>query len=89
MLPSVGSFKKVSGNNYLVKGNLTIHGITKEVTLNASARTAENPMNKKTTAGFKITGKINRKDFGVGTTTPATIVADEIELIANAEFTKE
>ena len=83
------SFKKSTGNNYTVTGNLTIHGVTKPVTLNAIARVAENPMSKKTTAGFKITGKINRKDFGIGASMPSTMVSEDIDLIINAEFIKE
>jgi polyisoprenoid-binding protein YceI len=83
------SFKKGTGNNYTVTGNLTMHGVTKPVTLNAMARIAENPMSKKTTAGFKITGKINRKDFGIGASIPSEMVGEEIDLIINAEFIKE
>ncbi|MEP7169297.1 MAG: YceI family protein [Bacteroidota bacterium] len=84
------SFKKTAtANNYTVTGNLTMHGITKPVTLNAFARTGINPMNQKITTGFKITGEINRKDFGVGASTPDAIVSEKITLTANAEFIKE
>lgn len=82
------SFKKVSGNNYKVKGNLTLHGVTKPVELSAVAKTGVNPMNKKTIAGFKITGTIKRSDFGIGAKYPAAVLSDEITLNANAEFVK-
>jgi polyisoprenoid-binding protein YceI len=82
-------FKKAkTANTYIVKGNLTMHGVTKPVTLTAVARTGINPMSKKTIAGFKITGKLNRTDFGIGGSIPSAIVSDEVLLNANAEFIK-
>jgi polyisoprenoid-binding protein YceI len=82
-------FKKTKvANTYVVKGNLTMHGVTRFVTLNAVARTAENPMSKKTVAGFKITGKLNRLDFGIGTSMPTTMISNEVVIDANAEFIK-
>lgn len=83
------SFKKTkTANTYVVKGNLTMHGITKPVTLTAVAKTGINPMSKKAIAGFKITGKLNRSDFGIGGGTPSAIVSDEVLIDANAEFVK-
>lgn len=83
------SFKKAeTANSYIVKGNLTMHGITKPVTLSVIAKTATNPMNKKTVAGFKITGSVNRLDFGIGSTSPTAIISDEVLINANAEFIK-
>lgn len=82
-------FKKAkAANTYLVKGFLTMHGITKPVTLTAVARTGINPMSKKIIAGFKITGKLKRSDFGIGAGTPSAIVSDEVIIDANAEFSK-
>lgn len=82
------SFKKVSDKKYKVKGNLTLHGVTKAVELDATANTGVNPMSKKTIAGFKITGTIKRSDFGIGTKYPNAILSDEVTLNANAEFVK-
>jgi polyisoprenoid-binding protein YceI len=83
------SFKKASeANTYIVKGNLTMHGVTKSVTLNAVARTCVNPMSKKTIAGFKITGTVLRSDFGIGGSMPSAMISDEVQIIANAEFSK-
>ncbi|SRR5258705_6957164 len=83
------SFKptKVAGT-YEVKGNLTMHGITKSVTLSAIARTGTNPQSQKPIAGFKISGKINRTDFGIGSSIPSAMLGEEVEIIANAEFVK-
>jgi len=37
---------------------------------------------------FKVTGKLNRKDFGVGAETPAAALSEEITFHANLEFAK-
>ncbi len=81
------SFKKVSENNYAVTGNLTLHGVTKPVTLNAVTRMGMN-MQKKPVAGFKITGSIKRSDFGIAPGFPNAALSDEIGIAANAEFGK-
>jgi polyisoprenoid-binding protein YceI len=83
------SFKKVDDKNFQVTGDLTFHGVTKTVTLNAIYNgTIVNPMSKKTVAGFKVTGTIKRTDFGIGTTFPAAMLSDEVALDANTEFVK-
>jgi polyisoprenoid-binding protein YceI len=83
------SFKKsTEPNTYSVTGNLTLHGVTKPVTLTALARTGVNPMSKKTIAGFRVTGTINRKDFGIAEQTPAAMLGEEVSIRANAEFIK-
>jgi polyisoprenoid-binding protein YceI len=82
------TFKKLDENNYKVTGDLTIHGITKTVELNAFCRMGTNPTSKKSIAGFKITGVINRKDFGVGASIPTGMISDDVLIVANAEFIK-
>lgn len=82
------TFTKTGNNTYVVTGDLTMHGITKPVTLNVSARTGINPMSKKNAAGFKITGTIKRTDFEIAPKTPSAILGDEVEIIANAEFSE-
>jgi polyisoprenoid-binding protein YceI len=83
------SFKSLGGKNYELDGNLTFHGVTKPVVLTVVYNgSVENPMSHKTTAGFKITGTIKRSDFGIGPKFPANLLSDEVNLDANAEFTK-
>jgi len=82
------AFKKVNDTNYKVTGHLTMHGITKTVELDAVCKLGSNPVNKKAIAGFKITGKINRSDFGIAPSTSSAMVGDEVSLVANAEFIK-
>jgi polyisoprenoid-binding protein YceI len=83
------SFTKVEGKKYKVVGDLTLHGVTKTVTLDVTFNgTAVHPYNKKTIAGFKVSGSINRSDFSVGGGTPTGVVSDEVAITANAEFVK-
>ena len=82
------SFVKTGGNTYTVTGDLTMHGVTKSVSLTAVAKTGVNPMSKKNAAGFKITGTVKRSDFDISPKTPNAILGDEIEIIANAEFSQ-
>ena len=83
------SFKKSGLKTYKVKGDLTMHGITKPVTLDVICNIGADPMSKKPIAGFKITGKLKRSDFGIGSTFPAAMLGDEVSITANGEFHKD
>ncbi len=83
------SLKKTTGNNYQLVGNLTLHGITKPVTLNVVLNgTVTNPMNKKETTGFSIKGVLKRSDFNIGGKFPEAMVGDEVNLSASAELSR-
>jgi polyisoprenoid-binding protein YceI len=56
----------VKTNQYKMHGNLTIVGITKPIALNVDfGGVVERDPFGNTKAGFRITGKINRKDWGI------------------------
>jgi polyisoprenoid-binding protein YceI len=83
------SFTKVDGKKYKLVGDLTFHGVTKSVTLDVTVNgPVTHPMNKKTVAGFKVSGTIKRSDFGFGSKYPGAILSDEILITSNAEFVK-
>ncbi len=83
------SFTKTEGKNYKLVGDLTLHGVTKTITLDAVYNgSLVHPYNKKTVAGFKAKGTIKRSDFGIGAATPGAVVSDEVTIVANAEFFK-
>ncbi|EHQ24972.1 YceI family protein [Mucilaginibacter paludis] len=81
------SFKKTGPKSYKLAGNITIHGVTKAIVFNVIYNGTAVTAMKKPTAGFTITGKLNRLDFGVGTAAVSSGVSNEIELRANIEFT--
>ena len=82
------SVTKVSGNKYKVAGDLTMHGVTKPVVLDAVLKgPVTNPQNKKTLAGFTVTGEVKRGDFTLGSA-PAAVVSDEITIRASGELVK-
>ena len=84
------SIKKISKDKYKLTGNLTIHGITKPVTMDLWYRgTAENPMNKVTSAGFQLTGSLKRSDFGIGPKFLPTMIGDKVSIKADGEFIKK
>ena len=69
-----------------IVGDLTIHGVTKEVTLDVDGPSAPVTDPKGNShVGASATTKINRKDFGVGTN-PA--VGDEITITIDTELVK-
>lgn len=83
------SFTKVDGKKYKMTGDLTMHGVTKPVTLDVTVNgPVVHPYNKKTLAGFKVSGTIKRSDFDLGAKYPGAILSDEVAITANAEFIK-
>jgi polyisoprenoid-binding protein YceI len=68
-----------------VTGTLTLHGVTKPVTLAVKFNGAGvNVLDKKYTAGFEVSGKIKRSDFDMKTYLP--LIGDDVDLIISAAF---
>jgi polyisoprenoid-binding protein YceI len=81
------SIKKAGNNQYKLSGDLTMHGVTKPVTLDlVYTGSVENPMSKKQTAGFQLKGTIKRSDFTIGPSFPEAIISDEVRIKADGEF---
>ena len=59
------SFKKVSGNKYVLAGNLTIRNVTKPVKFDVIYGGTAKDGYGNTKAGFKATTKINRFDYNL------------------------
>ena len=71
-----------------VTGDLTFHGVTRPVTLEASFKASgNNPMNKAYTVGFEVKGSLKRSDFGVKTYVP--VIGDDVDLMISAPFEKQ
>lgn len=84
--------KKVSGNNYQLAGNLTIRDVTKPIVLDVVySGTVKDPYGN-TKAGFKIKGKVNRKDYNLKwnamTEAGGAVVGDQVEFVSNLQLTK-
>jgi polyisoprenoid-binding protein YceI len=81
------STKVVAGKDgaLTVTGDLTMRGVTKPVTLEGSITSAITDPQGNTRRGVSVTGKLNRRDFGVSYG-PAAIVGDEVKLDIQAEL---
>ncbi len=84
------SLKKTRNNYYMLKGNLTMHGVTKPVTLTLVYRgSTVNAMNKKTTYGYQVLGTLKRSDFKVGPNFPEAMISDLVRIKGDFELTAE
>lgn len=75
-----------SGDKLKVVGDLTIHGVTKEVTLDVDGPSAPMKQGPNQRRGLAATTTINRKDFGVGAKVPAAAVGEEIKIELDVEL---
>lgn len=74
--------------NATVTGNLTLHGVTRPVTLHARlVGGGINPLDKKYTVGFDLNGTIRRSEFGVKTYVP--LIGDAVTLTIAGVFEKQ
>jgi polyisoprenoid-binding protein YceI len=79
---------KTGARRAYIVGNLTLHGVTKPVILDARFNAAGvNPLSKTYTAGFHATAKVKRSDFGVMTYLP--LIGDDVEIRISAAFERK
>lgn len=77
-------------NHYKLTGDLTMHGVTKTVTMDLWYRGRhENPKNGKISAGFELTGTLDRSDFNIGQKFPESMISDTVVIEADGEFIKQ
>ena len=84
---------KVDGGNFTVKGDLTLHGVTKPVELAAEfLGRAKDPWGGER-AGFSAKGTINRKDFGLlwnrALEAGGVLVGDEVLITLDVELIRK
>jgi polyisoprenoid-binding protein YceI len=73
-------------DTFKVTGDLTIHGVTKPVTIDAKLNAAsEHPMKKVPAIGFDGALTIKRSDFGIGKYAPN--VSDDVKIQITTEAT--
>ncbi|MBO9729177.1 MAG: YceI family protein [Chitinophaga sp.] len=85
--------KKIDAENYKLIGDLTIRDNTRPVELNVEfGGEVVDPWGQ-TKAGFELSGKINRKDFGLTfnatTETGGILLSDEVKLLASVQMVKQ
>lgn len=70
------------------EGELTLHGVTRPVTLTMTHfNCAVNPINKKPTCGGNASATIKRSEFGINAYLPA--ISDEVKISIEVEATKD
>lgn len=86
------SVEKTGDATYTITGDLTIKGNTKSVKLDAEYGGSMTDFYGNYKSGFEVTGKINRKDFGLtwGAVTEAggVVVGDEVKLAFNIQIAR-
>ena len=80
----------LGGNKFKVTGNLTVHGVTKVVVLDATLnKSGPHPMSKAQSIGFDATASIKRSDFGVGAYVPNVSDAVNIRITTEGSVPKK
>ncbi|HUQ96336.1 MAG TPA: YceI family protein [Chitinophagaceae bacterium] len=92
-LKFVGKKYEDDGDTAKLRGDLTIRGITKPISLNVEFGGIVVDPYGQTKAGFTISGKISRKEFGLTwsavTEAGQVVVSDEIRLLAEVQLVKQ
>jgi polyisoprenoid-binding protein YceI len=82
-----------SGHDYVLKGNLTIKGISKPVELAVEFGGIAKDAYGNTKAGFEVTGAIERKEFGLGWNVPnetgTLVLGDDVKLVISVQLAKQ
>jgi len=86
------SITKTGTGKYNLKGKLTLHGVTKEIALVMTyGGTTKDPWGN-TKAGLKVTGVINRTDFGLKYNSVleagSLMIGEEVAITAKVELAK-
>lgn len=87
------SFKKIDDENYELNGDLSLHGVTKSVKLDVEyGGIGKDPWGN-TKAGFTLSGKFNRKDFGLtwnaALEAGGVLVSEEVRIHADVQLVKQ
>lgn len=92
-LKFVGKGYSSNGDEGTLQGDLTIRGTTKPITLKVEFGGIVVDPYGQTKAGFTVSGKISRKDFGLTwnavTEAGAVVVSDDIKILAEIQLIKQ
>ncbi len=92
-LTFTGSSLSPSGDDFVLSGVLTIKGVSKAVELDVEFGGINKDPWGNEKAGFTVTGKINRKDWGLNWNaaleTGGVLVSDEVKIAAEIQLVKQ
>ena len=84
---------KKSPENFVLEGSLTIKEVTKPVTLDVEFGGIATDPYGNIKAGFTLSGKINRKDFGLTWNVPmeagGLLVSEDVRILAEIQVVKQ
>jgi len=87
------SLTKKNDGTYVMKGNLTIRGITKPIELDAEYGGAEKDADGNIRIGFEVEGRLSRQEFGLNymqlTDSGGLVIGEDVKLIANIQLVKQ
>lgn len=87
------SVEKKSGNEYVITGNLTMRDVTKPIELKVEYGGTTKDAYGQTKAGFELTGKLNRQDYGLKwsavTEAGGIVASDEVKLNISVQIIKQ
>jgi polyisoprenoid-binding protein YceI len=85
--------EKINEEDYKIHGALTMRGVRKSIVLDAELGGITKDPWGNTRVGFSLSGKVNRKDFGVSfgmlTETGGIALGEEVKMFVNAQFVKQ
>ncbi len=87
------NIKKVDDEEYKISGDLTMRGVTKPVDLAVTYSGIVKDQYGQTKAGFELSGKLNRKEFGLtfnaATDTGGVMLSEEVKFYADVQLIKQ
>lgn len=87
------SLKMIGKNKYKLTGSFTMHGVTKEINLDVQYKGTVVDPYKNTKAGFRITGMLDRTQYGLvwngKLSTGDALLGDVVNLDINIELIKK
>ena len=85
--------EKTGDDEYKLHGTITIKGVSKRISLDASFGGITTDPWGNTRTGFSLSGKINRHDYGISfggvSETGGLILGEEVKILANVELVKQ
>ncbi len=92
-LKFIGKSYKIEDGEGKISGELTMHGITKPITLHVEFGGVIQDPYGQTKAGFTVTGKLSRKEFGLSwgavSETGNVLLSDEVKINAEIQLVKQ